>query len=82
MSGAPVPIDAARLVTAAVRLPFALFWGPGCVFRRTVHSFLWGHSFPWGAPPAYRPRPTPMQVYKIACEPPCYGGCGCACRHG
>lgn len=71
-------VDPAQLVTAALRAPFALFWGPDCVIRRTGESFL------WGAPPRCCPCPPPMHVYKIACEPPCYGGCGCACgcRHG
>jgi hypothetical protein len=81
MPGAPVrspAIDPARLVAAAVRAPFALFWGPACVLRRTAHSFF------WGAQPECRPCPAPMHIYRIACEPPCYGGCGCncGCRHG
>jgi hypothetical protein len=71
-------IDPTRLVAAVVRAPFALFWGPTCVIRRAAESFF------WGAPPSRRPCPMPMHVYKIACEPRCYGGCGCdcGCRHG
>jgi hypothetical protein len=71
-------IDPTRLVAAAVRAPFALVWGPSCVIRRAAESFF------WGTPPVHRPCPVPMHVYKIACEPPCYGGCGCdcGCRHG
>jgi len=74
----PPAIDPARLVAAAMRAPFALFWGPGCVIRRTAESFFWGAS------PAPRPCPMPIHIYKIAFEPPCYGGCGCkcGCRHG
>lgn len=71
-------VDPAQLVTAVLRAPFALFWGPGCVIRRTADSFF------WGAPPQCRPCPPPMHVYKIAYEPPCHGGrgCACGCRHG
>jgi hypothetical protein len=75
MRGAPIrvpPIDPARVVAAAVRAPFALFWG----IRRTAESVVWGE------PPPRHPCPPPMQVYKISCEPPRYGGCGCGCRHG
>ena len=74
----PPAIDPARLVAAAVRAPFALFWGPTCLIRSAAHSFF------WGVPPGCRPPPVSMHIYKTACEPPCYGGCGCncGCRHG
>jgi hypothetical protein len=77
MRGAPIrvpPIDPARVVAAAVRAPFALFWG----IRQTAESLVWSE------PPTHHPCPPPMHVYKISCEPPCYGGCGCGCgcRHG
>ncbi|HET6183640.1 MAG TPA: hypothetical protein VFA03_08600 [Acetobacteraceae bacterium] len=67
------PLQPAHLAMAAVRAPFALFWGPTCLIRRTAESFFWGP-----APPPC-PRPIMLHVYKIACEPPCYGGCGCGC---
>jgi hypothetical protein len=69
-------IAPARLISAAVRLPFALFWGPRCLIRRTASSFL------WGSPPPRARRCPPVHIYRMVCEPPCYGGCGCGCDHG
>jgi hypothetical protein len=74
----PNPAETAGLLlTAAMRAPFALFWGPACVARRTLHSFVWG---------AEEPRPChvapPAHVWQVSCEPPCYGCQPCRCRHG
>jgi len=72
----PATLDAAgMLVAAAVRAPFALFWGPGCVARRIAHDFVWGPD----APP--RRCSPPHDLYKISCEPPCYGCQSCWRRH-
>jgi len=76
----PLPL----LVKAVARLPFALFWGPGCVIRRTAESFI------WDAPPAWAGRRDDPRgcgetrhIYNIVCEPPCYrcGSCQ-GCWHG
>jgi hypothetical protein len=73
----PTTADAAAmLLAAAVRAPFALFWGPHCVARRSLHSFVWG------------PEPTPCHcsppahVWHVSCAPPCYGCQSCGYRHG
>jgi len=74
------PADTARLLaTAVVRAPFALFWGPRCVIRRTAESFFWGESPGVGRAPIG--RCAPMHLYRIACEPPCYACDRCRCGH-
>lgn len=67
------PASAVAFAAAIMRAPFALFWGPTCVVRSTVESFFWGPT-PFAEP---RSGSKPLHVYRIACEPPCYG-----CRAG
>jgi hypothetical protein len=86
---APLPLrPAAKL---ALRLPLALLWATGGMARRTAESLFWGPALPDGdaCPPRPGRHPAPhgcatRHVYRIACEPPCYG-CGTGCdggRHG
>lgn len=78
MTERPTTGDAAALlIAAAARAPFALFWGPGCVIRRTLHSFIWGPepTFPSRLPPR-------TDFWQISCEPPCYGCQPYRCRRG
>ena len=73
----PMAMHPAHWAAAAIRAPFALFWGPACLIRRAAESFFWGPE------PDGRACPPPLHVYKIACEPPRYGGCCCGrCRNG
>jgi hypothetical protein len=72
----PTTAEAAgALIAAAVRAPRALFWGPRSFVRRTLHDFVWGRE------PPHCHGPPPREVWRVSCEPPCYGCQTCWRRH-
>jgi hypothetical protein len=81
----PVQPDTARAAAmfarAAVRAPRALIWGRRSLARRVLHEFIWGDGV---TPPAVDQCPE-HHVWRVSCEPPCYGCGDCRCcggRHG
>jgi hypothetical protein len=68
----------ALLAKAALRAPRALIWGRRSLARRVMHEFVWGDGDSCAPPP-------PRRIWRVSCEPPCYGCGDCRCgegRHG
>ena len=61
----------AMIVGRAVGAALSLVWGPGCVIRRTIHSFIWGPDDA-GCSGA-RQHCGLHHQYRVTCIPPCYG---------